>query len=133
MIVVDAGALVEVVLRTDAGRRVRTVLLGDDAFAPDLLDAECLAVLTRAARRGLISGADLRERVDLVRTAVIERLSSRSLLPGALRFTAALSGYDALYAAAADALSCPLVTTDAGLAATAAGQFGLTVTHVPPG
>lgn len=131
MIVVDAGALVEVVLRSQAGRRIQRMVVNDDAYAPDLIDAEAFAVLARAARRGLITGTDLRERVELVRVAAIERLSSRSLMAVATAFTASLSGYDALYVAAADALACGIVTTDGGLATTAADQFGITVTHVP--
>jgi predicted nucleic acid-binding protein len=53
------------------------------------------------------------------------------LLTTARRFVTAMSGYDALYAALAQSLQCPLVTTDGLLARTATTQFGLTVTHVP--
>lgn len=131
MIVVDAGALVEVVLRSAAGGRIQRLLMTDDAFAPDLIDAESFVVLARAARRGLITSADLWDRVELVRSAAIERLPSRSLLPIATAFTASLSGHDSLYLGAAEALSCGVVTTDGGFAATAADQFGIAVTHVP--
>jgi predicted nucleic acid-binding protein len=53
-----------------------------------------------------------------------------TLLSTARRFATAMSGYDALYAALARSLRCPLVTTNARLAHTAT-QFHLTVTHVP--
>lgn len=131
MIVIDAGAMVEAVLRSPAGRRIQRLIVTNDAVAPDLIDAEALAVLARAARRGLLTTGEFRERIELVQTAAIERLSSRTLLPGATRFTASLSGYDALYVAAAATLDCAILTTDAKLAATAADQFGIAVTHVP--
>lgn len=131
MIVIDAGALVEAVLRSQAGRRIQQFIVTGDAAAPDLIDAEALAVLARAARQGTFTISDLRQRVELVQTAAIERLPSRTLLSSAMRFTGSLSGYDALYVAAAATLDCTIVTTDGKLAATAADQFGIAVTHVP--
>ncbi|MCA1674244.1 MAG: hypothetical protein LC799_19325 [Actinobacteria bacterium] len=40
MIVVDAGAVLELLLRTSAGQHVEEVFAHDDTAAPDLVDAE---------------------------------------------------------------------------------------------
>lgn len=131
MIVVDGGAYFEALLGSRGGVVVADRLEEDDGVAPELFDAEVLHRITRAAKKGAID-PQLAERmvVNLERSA-IERFRHRPLLRSAFRLTAALSGYDALYVALADMLQCELMTTDGRLAATAAEQFGVTVTRVP--
>lgn len=104
---------------------------GDSAFAPELLDAEVFAVLTRRRKRAAISTDRYREGLEVLVTAPVERVSNRRLIHDAAALTSALSEYDALYAALARRLGCPLLTADARLAATAAEQVGLVVVHVP--
>jgi predicted nucleic acid-binding protein len=129
VIVVDASAFLEVLMRSASGLAVEALL--DDAMAPDLLDAEVFHRLARAEQGRALQPVQLDERLALLYDAPIERVRCRELLSTARRFTTAMSGYDALYAALARSLRCPLVTTDARLARTAATQFHLTVTHVP--
>lgn len=129
MIVIDASAFLEVLMRSASGLVVETLL--DDTMAPDLLDAEVFHRLVRAEQNGALQPIQLDERLALLYDAPIERIPCRELLTTARRFVTAMSGYDALYAALARSLRCPLVTTDARLAHTATTQFNLTVTHVP--
>lgn len=129
MIVIDASALLEVLLRSTSGGIVEALL--DDTMAPDLLDAEVFHRLVRAEQCGALQPSQLDERLELLYDAPVERVPCRELFATARQFATAMSGYDALYAALAAGLRCPLVTTDGRLARTAATQFGLTVTHVP--
>ncbi|MGH3843978.1 MAG: type II toxin-antitoxin system VapC family toxin [Pseudonocardiaceae bacterium] len=129
MIVIDAGAFLEVLMRSTSGLAVEALL--QDTTAPDLLDAEVFHRLVRAEQGGVLQPAQFDERLALLYDAPIERIPCRELLITARRFATAMSGYDALYAALAASLQCPLVTTDGRLARTATTQFGLTVTHVP--
>jgi predicted nucleic acid-binding protein len=129
VIVIDASAFIEVLMRSASGLAVEALL--DDTMAPDLLDAEVFHRLARAEQGGALRPEQLDERLALLYDAPIERVACRELLPTARRFVTAMSGYDALYAALARSLRCPLVTTDGRLARTATAQFGLTVTHVP--
>ena len=129
MIVIDASAFLEVLMRSTSGLTVEALL--EDTMAPDLLDAEVFHRLVRAEQGGALQPIQLDERLALLYDAPIERVPCRELLITARRFGTAMSGYDALYAALAGSLRCPLITTDGHLARTATTQFGLTVTHVP--
>lgn len=133
MIVVDAGAFVEVLLGSSAGRRVRALLADRDVAVPCLFDAEVLHVLTAAGKHGQLTSDQVDARVALLATAPFTRVDQAPLLPAARRHAAALSGYDALYVALAEELDGTLVTTDACLARTAGEQAGLAVTTVTPG
>lgn len=132
MIIVDAGAFVEVLLASSAGRRVRT-LLDDDVAVPCLFDAEVLHVLCTAEKRGQLTAEQVDARVAVLATAPFTRVEQAPLLPAARRHAAALSGYDALYVALAEELDGVLVTTDTRLARTAGEQAGVVVTTVAPG
>lgn len=125
MIVVDAGAVLELLLRTPAGLQVEEMVARHDLAAPDLVDAQVFSGLIRARKSGRCSGRALAERIELLRDMDIERYPARDLLLPARSCTAALSGYDALYAALALVLRCPVLTTDNRFAATAADQLAL--------
>jgi predicted nucleic acid-binding protein len=129
VIVIDASAFLEVILRSRSGLAVEALL--KDTMAPDLLDAEVFHRLVRAEQGAALQPTQFDERLALLYDAPIERVPCRELLTTARRFASAMSGHDALYAALAASLRCPLVTTDGRLARTATTQFGLTVTHVP--
>ena len=116
-------------MRSTSGLVVEALL--EDTMAPDLLDAEVFRRLVRAEQSGALQPRQLDERLALLYDAPIERVPCRELLTTARQFVTAMSGCDALYAALAASLPCPLVTTDERLARTATTQFGLTVTHVP--
>lgn len=131
MIVIDAGAMLELLLRTDAGAKVEDILTRGGVSAPDLLDAEVFSGLIRARKRAQLTESGLDMRLELLRDADVERYPARNLLSTARLCAAALSGYDALYAALAVVLRCPVLTTDSRFAATAVDQLGIATICVP--
>jgi predicted nucleic acid-binding protein len=133
-VIVDAGALLEVLLGTAGGRRAEDLLLsGGHPAAPELLDAEVLHRLLLLEKAGALTRRQVDQRVARLADAPIRRLPHVPLLPLARRLGASLSGYDALYAASALVLDRTLVTSDARLARTCGEQHGILVTLVPTG
>ncbi|MGH3911111.1 MAG: type II toxin-antitoxin system VapC family toxin [Pseudonocardiaceae bacterium] len=135
MIVVDASAVLELLLRTPAGVQVENVLARGDAAAPDLVDAEVFSGLIRARKSGRLSEDELAGRVELLRDVDVERHPTGDLLTTARSCAAALSGYAALYAALATVLAtvlrCPVLTSDSRFAATAVDQLGISTICIP--
>ena len=118
MIVVDASAILEVLLNTPAGARVseRLFIPGETLHAPHLLDLEVAQVLRRYARaRELDSGRGLEALEDLA-DLPLTRYPHGLLLPRIWELRANVTAYDAAYVALAEALAAPLVTRDAALA-----------------
>jgi len=130
VIVVDASAFLELLLRTRTGRLVEAELERDEASAPHLLDAEVLHRLVTFGKQGVLAPTELDSAVADLGDAPITRVDHRPLLARATIFSAALSGYDALYAALAEAVDGRLVTADARFAETARSQLGLRVVDV---
>lgn len=120
MIVVDASAIVDMLLHTEAGirvtRRIGTKL--GAAHGPHLLDVEVTHVVHRYQLAGRIDAARGAEMVAVLRGLGIRRHDHRPLLPRVWELRHSVSAYDALYVALAEALEAPLLTTDARLAAT---------------
>ena len=131
MIVVDAGAMLELLLRTPAGAQVEEVLALGHAAAPDLVDTEVFSGLIRARKSARLSENELASRIELLRDADVERYPARDLLSTARSCAAAMSGYDALYAALATVLRCPVLTSDSRFAATAVDQLGISTICIP--
>ena len=120
MIVLDASAILEVLLRTPCGEDLTPRLLeSDEALcAPHLIDVEIAQVLRRFALAGQISGERggqaLRDLADLP----LERFSHEPLLDRAWMLRENMTAYDAMYVALAEALDAPLLTRDEKLAKT---------------
>ena len=113
--VVDASAAVEYLLQTTLGIRVESLLAEADLFAPELLDAEVLAVLRREVAAGRLGQTRAAEAVDDLREWGVERLLHRPLLREAWSLRGHVTAYDALYVAAARAQNAALVTADGPL------------------
>ena len=118
MIVVDASALVELLLDTDEAGAVAARLFdsGDSLAAPHLIDVEAAQVLRRYAQAGEIDGRRGREAMDDLADMPIRRYPHDILLPRVWDLRHNLTAYDAVYVALAEALDAPLVTRDRRLA-----------------
>ena len=119
MIVVDASAMVEVLLdMPEAATTERAVFgSGRPLHAPHLLDLEVAQVVRRFHLRREI--ADERGEAALAVLALlsITRHDHGPLLPRVWELRHQMTAYDAAYVALAEALGAPLVTRDAKLAA----------------
>jgi predicted nucleic acid-binding protein len=115
-LVVDASAAVEYLLQTRIGLRVGAVLDEAEAAAPELVDAEVLAVLRREVLAGRVAQPRAAEAVRDLRDWGVIRLPHRPLLAEAWSLRGHVSAYDALYVAAARVRGADLVTADGPLA-----------------
>ena len=118
MTVVDASAVVEMVLRTPIGERCRARLLADGELlaAPHLLDVEVAQVLRRFAASGDISSDRGGEALSDLADLPLSRYPHGHLLGRAWELRQSMSAYDAVYVALAEALDAPLVTCDGRVA-----------------
>ncbi|RBP15774.1 putative nucleic acid-binding protein [Roseiarcus fermentans] len=119
MIVVDASALLEFLLRTPAASAVEERLFsaGEALHAPHLVDLEIAQVLRRYVRGGQMPAGRGREALDDLGALRLARWPHDALLPRVWALRANLTAYDAAYVALAEALDAPLVTRDRRLAA----------------
>jgi predicted nucleic acid-binding protein len=115
MIVVDASALLEVLLRTPAAERVAERLLAPDEtlHAPHLIDLEVAQVLRRYVRSSEIDVARAETALEDLAHLPMERHRHDILLPRIWSLRANATAYDAAYIALAEALGAPLLTRDA--------------------
>ena len=121
MIVVDASALIEVLLRTSAADAVEGQLFaaGQTLHAPHLLDIEVAQVIRRYAAKGEIDGERGREALDDLADLRIQRYPHDFLLPRVWALRNNVTAYDAVYIALAEGLDAVLLTRDRRLAAAA--------------
>lgn len=117
MIVVDASAILEVLLRTPAASVVEERLFapGESLHAPHLLDVEVAQVLRRYWIAGELDDGRGREVLEDHRRMPVERYAHELLLPRIWELRANATAYDAAYLVLAEVLDAPLVTRDAGL------------------
>ena len=114
MIVIDASALVEWLLRTSVGFRVahRVVTSGNSLHAPELTFVE----VTHAFRRMLTNGIlTLNRAEEALQDLAMLRLKSHphlSLLGRMWDLRNSVSAYDATYVALAERLNATLLTCD---------------------
>lgn len=119
MIVVDASAIVELLLNTPLGRIVARRIHSAETVlnAPHLLDLEVTQVLRRFAATGVIDDARALASLHALRDLDLERHSHEPLLDRIWALRSNLTAYDAAYVALAEALDTPLLTCDGKLAA----------------
>ena len=118
MIVIDASALVEILLNTPASAKVTERLFGrnDTLHAPHLLDLEVAQVLRRYALSGEMSDERSEQALEDLADLPLNRYPHDIFLRRIWSLRRNLTAYDAAYLALAEALDAPLITRDAALA-----------------
>ena len=118
MIVLDASALVELLLGTDSGRSIaeRIADPGLGLHVPHLADVEVAQALRRFVRNGELDVTSGRSALQDLRALDLERHPHEPLLDRVWALRDRLTAYDAVYVALAEALDTVLLTCDARLA-----------------
>lgn len=118
MIVVDASALLEVLLNTPAAARVseRLFAANETLHAPHLLDLEVAQVLRRYYLAGELTAERGRQALEDLADVPLTRYPHDLLLPRIWELRENLTAHDAAYLALAEALGATLVTRDAAMA-----------------
>lgn len=118
MIVLDASALLEVLLRTPPGLSLEPRLFqaGEALHAPHLIDLEVVQVLRRYWLRQEISPGRAAEAIDDLVDFPLIRYPHEPFIERIWELRGTLTAYDAAYIALAEALNAPLVTFDSRLA-----------------
>jgi predicted nucleic acid-binding protein len=116
ILLVDASAAVDLLVRSDPGERVRRFLTDTrdvTLMTVAHLDAEVLSALARLHRGGVLSAEQVTELLARLTTMAMQRLPiTSSLLQVAWDQRDNVAARDALYVAAAQAVRGQLLTTD---------------------
>jgi predicted nucleic acid-binding protein len=118
MIVLDASALLELLLGTEPGRRV-AARIADPSLGlhvPHLADVELAQALRRYVHDGTLGPDRAAEALFDLRALDLERHAHEPLLERVWALRENVTAYDAVYVALAEALEAPLLTCDARLA-----------------
>lgn len=118
MIVLDASAALEWLLRTPAGNKIDARLFSRSVslHAPHLLDVEVAQVLRRYVREKAITAQRGEEALTDFNDLPLNRYPHDFLIPRVWQLRDTLTAYDAVYVALAEALDAPLLTCDRRIA-----------------
>lgn len=120
IVLLDASAVVDLLIRSDAGEPVRRFLTGHTDLALVTvahLDAEAISALARLSRADVLTDAEVATLLDRLGALAMRRLPITSeLLAAAWELRDNVAARDALYVAAAQSMEAKLVTTDERLA-----------------
>ena len=114
MIVLDASAVVEVLLQSEVGASLAERLLAPESslHAPYLLDVEVAQVLRRFVLRGEVQPMRAQQALAVLAGFPIERYPHTILLPRIWTLRENLTAYDAAYVALTEILGATLLTRD---------------------
>jgi predicted nucleic acid-binding protein len=125
IVVVDAAAVVDLLLDNIRGRGVRRHLESAQLFSVVHLDAEVFSALARLHRDDQLTAEAVSARLTLLAELDVARLPiTAPLMSAAWALRDNIAARDALYVAAAHSLSGRLVTTDDRLSR-AAGDIAI--------
>ncbi|MEX2270629.1 MAG: type II toxin-antitoxin system VapC family toxin [Vicinamibacterales bacterium] len=115
--VLDASALVELVLNTPTGTIVASHIAdpAEGLHVPHLADLEVAQALRRYVRDGNVTAAAAADALDDFRALDLQRHAHEPLLERVWELRQNLTAYDAVYVALAEVLDSMLVTADAPL------------------
>lgn len=116
-LIVDASAVVDVLIDAPAASAIRSRLRQNKLHAPAHLDAEVLSAIGRHHRAGDLSTEAVSSRLQILQRMPIQRHQLTPLLRDAWGYRQNLRLADALYAALADRLQIPILSTDRRLVA----------------
>ena len=124
MIVVDASAVIEVLLNTPTGNRMAERFFDPDEtlHTPHLLDVEVAQVLRRYTRTGELDAARGLQALEDLADFPLTRYPHDLFLLRIWELRHNVTAYDAVYIALAEALGAPLLTRDAALASAPANH-----------
>jgi predicted nucleic acid-binding protein len=111
-VVLDASALVELLLQSDRAPAVLQAIGSIEMVAPDVINPEVLSTLRKMERRSEVRAERASLAVDHLVAAPVRRFPTLPLLPAVWELRAGVTAYDACYVALARDLGCPLVTAD---------------------
>jgi predicted nucleic acid-binding protein len=111
-VVIDASALVDLVVQSERAPAVTQAVGATDMVAPDVVNPEVLSILRRLERTGELTAREAVQAVDDLIDAPVRRFSTRPLLAEAWMLRANVTAADALYVVLARVLRCPLVTAE---------------------
>jgi len=126
VIVLDASAAIEWLLRTGKGLRVEAEIFSRNStlHAPHLLDVEIAHALRRYHRDREVTEARAEELLRTFAELRIVRHGHMALVGRVWELRHNLTAYDAVYIALAEVLTAPLLTCDAKIAA-APGHYAV--------
>ncbi|MGH8893691.1 MAG: type II toxin-antitoxin system VapC family toxin [Actinomycetes bacterium] len=129
MIVLDASAAVDLLLRNAVGRRVQELFARDElVLAPELIYVEVVSAMTRLVRAGTLADRDAVARINLLHRMPIRRLPHRPLVRRVWELHDRVRISDGFYVACAELVGGALLTTDQRLGR--AALPGVTITVV---
>ncbi len=122
MLVVDASAVADLLLGTARSASVRVAIGDHTLHAPHLLSIEVTSVLRRLLLSGEIDEAVATRALTELDELGIEWYEHGVLLARSLELRHAVTSYDGMYVALAEALGAPLLTCDVHLARSGGGR-----------
>jgi len=131
LIVVDASALIEVLIGASSASRVADRLFDatETLHAPHLLDVEVAQVMRRYSRSGEIDAVRGMQALEDLHDFPIARYPHYPFLRRIWELRRNVTAYDAAYVALAEALAAPLLTRDAKLAASTGHDARIELLH----
>ena len=118
MIVVDASAVLELLLRTDKGTKGEERVLNSEEslHAPHLIDIEVTQTLRRLVSHREITAARAKQALEDHVALNVKRAEHKGLLDRVWTLRDSVTAYEAAYVVLAEILDAPLITCDAKLA-----------------